>query len=412
MAHLRTRHLAVLYQKLVQMSPLVGIFGHRQVGKTTFLEASVVRYETFDDEMTLQEAVQNPTGFLSRLRPHASGSIGPIGIDEAQLAPSLFPALKEWVRTHKRPGQFVLSGSVRFSSRKAIRESLTGRIMGLELLPMTLTELDKSPLSESLQSLLTYKDLQLFVDQIHFSKSVFEKRRLLIEQYLDKGGLPGVCFIRDQKFRSSKIQEQLQTILDRDVRLVYPTTLTLREIETYIRALASKEGEPIRFTLLRKQIRLSEATQKKLLQAFEAVFLLRILPIEGTLKGLSPVFEDQAEARHLSQNQIPMKTQLSHLVFRNLREQLNYRPGQNATYFQYRSRGGVTVPFALRTEQGELGIIAIEGTEPTKKDLFGAQSFIRSYGEGKCLLVSFGVKAARAFGPRILQVPAEWLLFE
>ena len=50
--------------------------------------------------------------------------------------PELFPALKEFVRLHKKPGQFLLTGSVRFSSRKANGESLTGRIVTIKIPPL------------------------------------------------------------------------------------------------------------------------------------------------------------------------------------------------------------------------------------------------------------------------------------
>jgi predicted AAA+ superfamily ATPase len=405
MPHLRTRHIQLIYQKLIRLSPIVGIFGHRQVGKTTLLEQSVKHYETFDNHETLASATDHPTQFLKRLTQY------PVGIDEAQLLPSLFPALKEWVRIHKRPGQFVLSGSVRFSSRRAIRESLTGRLMGIELLPLTLTELHQESLPETAIELMKLENFEHFTSELAIKSGEFAQRSHLIDKYLEAGGLPGVCFIREPKFRGAKLQDQLSVILDRDIRLIYPTTLTLRETELYARELASQEGNPVRFTLLRKKIKLSEATQKKLLQAFEGVFLLRVLPIEGSRKGLSIIFEDQAEAKYLSHSKIPKKTQLAHLIFRNLREQFNYRPGENANYFSYMSRGGVRVPFAIRTEMGELGVIAIEGELPSKKDLFAAQSFVRTYGNGKCLLVTFGTKTVKPFGSRILQLPAEWLLF-
>ena len=64
----------------------------------------------------------------------------PFGINEAQLCSPLFPALKQWVRTNKAKEQFILSGSVRFTSKADIRESLTGRIISLELLPFTIAE--------------------------------------------------------------------------------------------------------------------------------------------------------------------------------------------------------------------------------------------------------------------------------
>ncbi len=137
MLHLRRRHAHVLYKKLLGFSPLIGIFGHRQVGKTTFLEQVCESYRSFDDISELKSASLDPEKFLQRLGKT------PAGIDESQMCAELFPALKEFVRKHKRPGQIILSGSVRFYSRKAIRESLTGRIVNIDMLPLVLTELNE-----------------------------------------------------------------------------------------------------------------------------------------------------------------------------------------------------------------------------------------------------------------------------
>ena len=136
MAHERIRHASDRLKRLLGFSPIVGIFGHRQVGKTTLLSRHVRSYATLDLRAQLDRAEADPQAFVS------SATEYPFGIDEAQLAPALFPALKEHVRVHRRPGQFILSGSVRFTSRKAIRESLTGRIVHLELLPFTQAEID------------------------------------------------------------------------------------------------------------------------------------------------------------------------------------------------------------------------------------------------------------------------------
>jgi AAA domain len=75
-------------------------------------------------------------------------------IDEAQLFPALFPALKAHVRINKRKGQFLLSGSVRFTSKADIRESLTGRIVSLELLPFTISGAAGVPLPDLRERLL------------------------------------------------------------------------------------------------------------------------------------------------------------------------------------------------------------------------------------------------------------------
>ena len=112
--------------------------GHRQVGKTTLLESVAKQYYTLDRQLDFDIIQSDPETFLSQSRSRC-------GLDEVQMMPSLFPALKEQVRKNKTPGQFLLSGSVRFTSRKAIQESLTGCIIYLELLPLSISELNIIP---------------------------------------------------------------------------------------------------------------------------------------------------------------------------------------------------------------------------------------------------------------------------
>ena len=100
------------------------------------------QYVSLDDEEHLRSANGDAKAFVDAL--NAPGT----AIDECQLSEPLFPALKERIRRNKRPGQFYLSGSVRFTSKKQIRESLTGRIMTADLYPLTLSELDGGELPD------------------------------------------------------------------------------------------------------------------------------------------------------------------------------------------------------------------------------------------------------------------------
>ncbi len=147
MPHQRNRYCATNIKRSLAYSSIVGILGQRQVGKTTLLESVCTEYVSLDKATVLQQARSDAELFLE-------GREMPFGLDEAQLCPPLFPSLKEWVRTHKAKGQFILSGSVRFTSKADIRESLTGRIISLELLPFTIAEAAQLPLPNICEQLL------------------------------------------------------------------------------------------------------------------------------------------------------------------------------------------------------------------------------------------------------------------
>ncbi|MBI4211349.1 MAG: AAA family ATPase, partial [Deltaproteobacteria bacterium] len=224
MDHLRKRYITSCIKNGLKHKGIVGLFGHRQVGKTTLLEQTTRNYVTLDRATELQRSLETPEYFLTS---HLDASL-PLAIDECQLSPPLFPALKEQVRLDKRPGLFLLSGSVRFSSRKAIRESLTGRMLAYELLPFSISELEGKPLNTLPLDLLNcrgFSGLKLTSPKKDLLKNV----RAL--QYLQFGGLPGICFTRNTRDRNDLIESQLDLIFDRDLRLVCDTSLSLASLK-------------------------------------------------------------------------------------------------------------------------------------------------------------------------------------
>ena len=181
MPHFRKRDATAIIKDLCGVSPIVGILGHRQVGKTTLLEEICENYTTFDSLNERESAELDPVAYVDSKKKLNSG------IDECQLVPQIFPALKEAVRKDKRPGHFILSGSVRFTARKDIHESLTGRMIDLELLPFTVSELNHLPLPDTLLQIME-KDLNLIRKKILTGNPKESVRD--IERYNQQGGLP------------------------------------------------------------------------------------------------------------------------------------------------------------------------------------------------------------------------------
>lgn len=398
MPHFRQRHIQETIKKVARFSPLVGVLGHRQVGKTTLLEKICKEYFTLDAPEELKLAKIDPVTYIKER------SDTRVAIDECQQAPELFPAFKEHVRKYKTPGQFFLSGSVRFTSRKAIRESLTGRIVNLDLLPFTLTELMERPLSEHCKTALENSSLESLLDKLTLSAKEFKTRTNLMETYFSNGGLPGVCFIRNPKLRELRIDEQLRTLLDRDLRMIQKTTLLYQDIKNVCQKLARSQGTPIEFTSLQRQTGISQPTLKKLLYSLEAIFLIRTLPIEGGRKGHVIYFEDQAEAHWLSTGSFSQLQKLSHFCFTQIRAQFEYRLGERAEMFQYRTRGGAFVPLAYRSASGILGVIPVESAQQASSVLSSANSFLKSYINSK-ILILHPDKDSFLLQPRVLVAP-------
>ena len=67
MPHLGKRYLVPLIQQLTKFSPITGILGHRQVGKTTLLEGFSDDFHTFDQALEKKTDIRSYKEFIGIL---------------------------------------------------------------------------------------------------------------------------------------------------------------------------------------------------------------------------------------------------------------------------------------------------------------------------------------------------------
>ena len=116
--------------------PIVTVTGPRQSGKTTLIRTMFpdMPYYSLENPDTLAMAMNDPMAFLMQ---HPGGMV----LDEVQNAPQLLSYLQGIVDEH-RDRKYILSGSSQFSLQNSISQSLAGRTAVLELLPVSLAELN------------------------------------------------------------------------------------------------------------------------------------------------------------------------------------------------------------------------------------------------------------------------------
>lgn len=398
MPHSRNRSVFELYQKLIKATPILGIFGHRQVGKTTFMSEVSPNYLTFDSIDERSRAETHPDKFLASLKQF------PFGIDECQVVPALFPALKERVRIRKQTGQFILSGSVRFTSRKAIRESLAGRMMFFELYPMTISEIDQRPLPDLFPNLLRHDSFEHVLKE-ELPSQELSRRAKSIDNYLSKGGLPGLCFLREERLRQEQLNDLHRLILDRDLRMVHETKISIEKLLAFMRMIAAFRLDGYSFTKIKNELAISPVTQKSLLYALESIFMIRRIPIYGGSKGEIILMEDQYEEFRLSGESLALQDQLVTLLYRNLRAQFHYRMGESLEIWSYWTKNNSRVPLVLKGNGKVLGVMAISGDEPTLSQMRAAESLLKFESHSKVAIFSKNAKSARNLTSRIAILP-------
>jgi uncharacterized protein len=140
----------VIAGRLLQ-APAVALLGPRQVGKTTLAQAIAAQHPNallLDMERESDRAaVSRPELFFPQHRHRL------VVLDEVQLVPQLFSALRPEIDADRRAGRFLLLGSASGELLRQSGESLAGRIAYVELTPLLVAEVvDPAPAAEPAQA--------------------------------------------------------------------------------------------------------------------------------------------------------------------------------------------------------------------------------------------------------------------
>ena len=221
--------------------PIVTVLGPRQAGKTTLVRGVLSDYEyvNLENPETRQFAIDDPKAFLKQYK-------NKVIFDEVQRTPHLLSYLQVIVDESKNNGQFVLTGSHQLELKAAITQSLAGRTGILNLLPLSISEMEKSG--------------------IRFENST---------DYIFNGFLPRIY---DQQQRPhTAYANYYQTYIERDVhQLINLKDATL--FEKFMKLLAGRVGQLINYQSLSNDVGVDNKTIKQWLSILEASFVVFKLP--------------------------------------------------------------------------------------------------------------------------------------
>jgi predicted AAA+ superfamily ATPase len=269
-------------------------------------------------------------------------------------------------------------------------------------LPFTIAEAVGQPLPNLCERLLkarTPKQLEFF-NARHSGPHVMER-------YLVQGGLPGICFFRDAHVRAEKFEAQLDTLLNRDIRQIYPTTLLYSSLRALMKHLARNQGRPFEIADAARASQISRVSLKRLLFALEALFLIRVVP---ALEGSKPTIflEDQGMASWLSKHALDSADDIVRGLYANLRQELHYRPELGGHISHWRTRNDAEVPLVFDSRHGRLGLIATTLEEPTPKTLGSARAFLERFPNARVVIAYAGRRVVTKT-PSLFWIPY-WLL--
>lgn len=139
-----SREVAPRLKKLARQFPVVSVTGPRQSGKTTLIRELFSDYEYFNLENpnTRRLVEADPAQFIHKNRIK-------VIFDEIQRVPELLSYIQSTVDEINTPGAYVISGSQNLLLSAAVSQSLAGRVAIVNLLPLSITELENHSLAST-----------------------------------------------------------------------------------------------------------------------------------------------------------------------------------------------------------------------------------------------------------------------
>ncbi len=246
-----TRDIEPRLLRSARTRPVVVLTGARQTGKTSTFRRLFPDHEfvSLDLPTNAEQAEKEPQTFFQR---HPV----PVMIDEVQYAPGLFRYLKVAVdATRRQKGQFLLTGSQKFTLMKNVSESLAGRADIVELETLSLAEIRRALPDMTPESVIVrggFPELQADPDIDHLA------------------------------FYNS----YLATYLERDVRSL-ANVGSLRDFERFLRACALRSANLLNKADLARDVGISPTTANHWLSVLEA---------SGQIALLEPWFSNRTKS--------------------------------------------------------------------------------------------------------------------
>jgi len=388
--------------------------GVRQSGKTTLLSTLAGEWQRFDMESSTdrQQLLADPDLFF---RLHADKVV----IDEAQLAPPLFAALRVAIdRDRTRKGRFLLSGSSSPELVKQISESLAGRVAYLEMSPLSLAEAWQLPPSR-LYSMLAEGTAIANIQAAITPRLSLQQ----VHDYWFQGGYPEPWLSDSIEFRSLWYRHYMDAYLLRDIGALFPN-LNRDRYRQFIALLSQHSGNIINNADIARTLGVSEPTVRDWLSIAHNTFLWRHIPAwdrsaakqlvkhpKGFLRdsGLLHRLLRIQDADMLATHPVVGQSWEGMVVETLLRGFENAGIGVNP--FHYRTRGGAEIDLILESQFGRSSLLPIEiklTQQSDKRALRSLSEFVVAHDCPFGLVIN-NDERPRWLDERILAIPAACL---
>lgn len=369
-------------QRKLKGKGAVLIQGPKWCGKTTTAEqmAKSILYMSKPDDVksNLIAADINPSKLLE-------GDI-PRLIDEWQIAPKLWDAVRFEVDHRKGMGQFILTGSAVPPDDDEIFHTGTGRFAWIKMRPMSLFESGESSGEISLKAMFDQPEQILAENKI----DDIDKLAFLI----CRGGWPGAIDMEDE-IALDQAFDYYDAIVNTDISRVDNVKRDSERAKRLMKSYARHQGTQTAYTVLRDDIlandaeNLTEDTVYSYTKALRKIFVIEDMPAwNPNLRSKTAIrtsdtryFTDPSIATAslgLGPNDLVKDLNTMGLFFETMciRDLRVYAESIDGEVYHYRDKTGLECDAVIHLRNGSFGLIEIklggdhlieEGAENLKK---------------------------------------------
>ena len=244
--------------------------GAKWCGKTTTSEelSGSVLYMSKPDNMkqNLMLAEINPSLLLEGETPRL--------IDEWQIAPKLWDAVRYEVDHRNEEGQFILTGSAVPASMNEVQHTGTGSFAWVRMRPMSLFESGESNGSVRLSELFQSPEQIAAINPINLKQIAF---------LVCRGGWPRATFLEDE-IALEQAYDYYDAIINQDISRVDGVKRDAERVKTLMRSYARNQGAQVPNTTLKADMMandadtLDEDTVLSYVNALKKIFVVEDMP--------------------------------------------------------------------------------------------------------------------------------------
>jgi predicted AAA+ superfamily ATPase len=281
---IKSRKVANNIEKWLKEKEIIILSGVRQVGKTSLLHLMEERlikggisqeniiYLNLENIGILSALNENPENVFLYTTDRSNRNY--FLIDEIQYLDNPSNFLKLLYDTYGEMIKFVVTGSSSLELKARFQDSLVGRKVSFEILPLDFEEylsFIESPLLSALGRSNLSSELQ----------DSFQKK---LNDFLLYGGMPAVVLQSDPDKKRKLLNEYVSTYINKDIRAIGRIE-NIASFNNFIRVLAASIGNLLNISELASTVGIERRLLERYLDLLHGTFVLyRVLPFSANVR--------------------------------------------------------------------------------------------------------------------------------